>query len=89
MKAGLKIHVSKIDLLSGSSDVVPKRLYTHDGTLVEVAKYYHVQTSETALQDIKGKQFVVVDGGWVTPVQANQQDSQTNGGTSDDEPKPF
>lgn len=89
MKAGLTIHVSKVDLLSSSGDVVPKRLYTHDGALVEVAKYYHVQSNDPVLLDAKGKQYVVADGGWVAPQPDGTANSTTNGGVSNEEPKIF
>lgn len=89
MKAGLTIHVSKLDLLSSSSDIIPKRLYTHDGALIEVTKYYHVQSNERVLIDIKGKQYIVADGGWVAPQSDSTSNPVNNGEISNDEPKIF
>lgn len=65
MKAGVKIHVQKIELIGGAADIIPRRLYTKDGVMVDVNKYYHAQTSETALYDQRGNQYTVADGGWV------------------------
>lgn len=69
MKAGITIHVMKLELIGGQSDTVPRRLFTHDGVMVEVNKYYHAQTNETMLYDQRGNLFTVADGGWIAPAQ--------------------
>lgn len=71
MKAGVKIHVQKIELIGGAADIIPRRLYTQDGVMVDVNKYYHAQTSETVLFDQRGNQFTVADGGWVAATNTN------------------
>ena len=72
MKAGLKIHVQKLELIGGQGDSIPRRLFTKDGVMVDVIKYYYVDTNEPVLYDQRGNQFTVADGGWLTPEQANQ-----------------
>lgn len=71
MKAGMTVHVQKLELIGGSGDTVPRRLYTKDGVMVEVNKYYHAQTNENVLVDQRGNQFTVADGGWIAPAQPN------------------
>ena len=78
MKAGLTIHVQKLELIGGAGDTVPRRLFTKDGVMVDVQKYYAVQTKKKMLYDQRGNQFIVVDGGWVTPAQA-EQNPESNG----------
>lgn len=72
MKAGLTIHVQKLELIGGTGDTIPRRLYTKDGVMVDVNKYYHCQTNESELLDQRGNRFSVLEGGWVTPAQAEQ-----------------
>lgn len=69
MKAGMKIQVQKLELIGGQVDSVPRRLYTKDGVMVEVNKYFHAQTNETMLMDQHGNQFTVAEGGWIAPAQ--------------------
>lgn len=77
-KAGVTIHVSKIELLGGSSDSVPRRLFDSNGAQIDVVKYFHANTKENMLRDQRGNEFAVDSNGWVTPQKAN-----------DNEPKPF
>lgn len=72
MKAGLTIHVMKLELIGGQGDSVPRRLFTKDGEMVEVNKYYHAQTNESVLIDQRGNQFTVAEGGWIAPAQTQQ-----------------
>ena len=72
MKAGLTIHVMKLELIGGQGDSVPRRLFTKDGVMVEVNKYYHAQTNESVLMDQRGNQFTVAEGGWIAPAQTQQ-----------------
>lgn len=72
MKAGMTIHVQRIELISGQSDSVPRRLYTSDGVMVEVSKYYHAQTNEQSLTDRRGNVYTVAEGGWIAPAQGNE-----------------
>lgn len=72
MKAGLTIHVQKLELIGGQGDSVPRRLYTPDGLMVNVNKYYHAETDEKILYDQRGNLFTVADGGWIVSSQAQQ-----------------
>ena len=72
MKAGMTIHVQKLELIGGQGDIVPRRLFTKDGAMVDVNKYYYAQTSETVLMDARGNQFTVAEGGWIAPAQTQQ-----------------
>lgn len=65
MKAGVKIHVQKIELIGGAADIIPRRLYTKDGMMVDVGKFFYVDTNEKVLFDQRGNQYAVKDGGWV------------------------
>ena len=76
MKAGITIHVQKLELIGGQGDYVPRRLFTKDGEMVDVNKYFHAQTNEPVLYDQRGNQFTVAEGGWLTPAQEEQP---TNG----------
>lgn len=66
-KAGLTIHVAKLELLGGSSDVIPRRLYDDKGAMIDVNKYYHCELADTTLRDTKGNAFVVDANGWISP----------------------
>lgn len=78
MKAGLTIHVQKLELLGGSGDAIPRRLYTSDGVMVDVNKYYHADTQEAMLYDQRGNGYQVAEGGWILPPQ-QQNNEQTEG----------
>lgn len=65
MKAGLKIHVQRVELIGAAGDNCPRRLYTKDGAMVDVLKYFYVDTKETTLYDQRGNAYGIVDGGWV------------------------
>lgn len=65
-KAGLTIHIARVELLGGSSDVVPRRLYTAAGVIVDVHKCYLCGLAETTLTDAKGNQYIVDAQGWIT-----------------------
>lgn len=78
MKAGLTIHVQKLELLGGSGDAIPRRLYTSDGVMVDVNKYYHAETQEAMLYDQRGNGYQVAEGGWILP-PTQQNNEQTEG----------
>lgn len=72
MKAGLTIRVQRIELLGGSSDAVPKRLYTSDGLQVDVAKWFRCDQKNVVLLNQRGQQFAVDKNGWINPVLDNE-----------------
>lgn len=73
MKAGLTIHVQKLELIGGASDPVPRRLFTKDGVMVDVNKFYQADTKEKVLLDQRGNQYEVVKGGWINPQSQNNE----------------
>ena len=78
MKAGVTIHVQKVELLGGAADPVPRRLYTTDGVQVDVNKFYNVDAKNTTLVNTRGQQFAVDQNGWVTPiVETNEENQQS------------
>lgn len=66
-KAGVTIRIQKLELLGGSGDAIPRRLYDSGGAMVDVVKYYHVDTKESMLRDQRGREYDVDKKGWVTP----------------------
>lgn len=70
MKAGLQISVQRIELLGGSSDAVPSRLYDKDGLQHDVAKWYLTNAKNTQLFSQRGQCYDVDKNGWVTPAKA-------------------
>lgn len=73
MKAGVTIHVQRLELLGGQSDVVPRRLYDKDGVQVDVVKLYLVPVKSCNLMDTRGRIYDVDKKGWVTPQNPAQQ----------------
>lgn len=67
MKAGVTIHVQRLELLGGQSDVVPRRLYDKDGVQVDVTKFYFVPVKGCTLMDPRGRLYNVDKKGWVSP----------------------
>lgn len=74
MKAGLKIHVQRVELIGAAGDNCPRRLYTKDGVMVDVLKYFHADTKETTLYDQRGNAYSIADGGWVCPPNTQNDD---------------
>lgn len=73
MKVGITLHVQRVELLGGSTDTIPGRLYTKDGEMVQISKYYHADTKEKELQDTRGNWFTISKVGWVAPKESNQE----------------
>ena len=69
MKAGLTIKVRNIELLGGSTDAVPSRLYTNDGVQVDVKKFYNANVANAQLMSQRGQQFKTDEYGWVSEVK--------------------
>ena len=80
MKAGMTINVESVQLLGGSSDEVPRRLYDEHGVQHDTKKYYLTDVKGTTLMSQRGERFNVDANGWVSPT--NQVD--TNAAQSDD-----
>lgn len=78
MKAGLSISVQRIELLGGSSDLVPSRLYDKDGVQHDVAKWFLTNVKDTTLVSQRGAQFSVDKNGWIQPMKSNPGNTQNN-----------
>lgn len=89
MKAGLTIHVQKLELLGGQSDAVPRRLYDKDGVQVDIQKFYFANTKNAVLMDVRGRTFQVDNKGWVSPIQQQQQNVTNAQNNGNEEPEVF
>lgn len=79
MKAGMTVHVQKLELIGGQGDAIPRRLFTKDGVMVDVNKCYYVDTKDKCLLDQRGNEYKVLKGGWIdlsTLNLNNQNDGQ-------------
>lgn len=76
MKAGITIHVQRIELLGGQGDIVPRRLFTTDGEMLDVVKYYLTTAKDCVLMDARGKRFQANQDGWVTPITEGDNGTQ-------------
>lgn len=89
MKAGVTIHIQRIELLGGQSDMIPRRLYDEDGVQVDVVKYYRVNKKICSLMDTKGRVFAVDKNGWVTLIRDSNTNAETTNENADGEAKVF
>ena len=80
MKAGMTLKVQRIELLGGSSDVVPRRLFSAQGAIYDVTKYFRCDNAAgEVLRDSRGKEFAVDDNGWVVPMEQAQEQINAGG----------
>lgn len=66
-KAGISVNVRSIELLGGSSDKVPTRLFDDNGTTYEVTKFFHCGLQGGFLKSSRGEEFAVDENGWIVP----------------------
>lgn len=81
MKAGMTINVESVQLLGGSSDEVPRRLYDEHGVQHDTKKYYLTDVKGTTLMSQRGERFNVDANGWVstnTPADTTATGSEDN-----------
>lgn len=64
--AGAQIRVDSVQLLGGSSDEVPHRLYDERGGMHNVNKAFYSDVKGCVLQSQRGDRFVVDENGWIT-----------------------
>ncbi len=69
MKAGLTIKVRNIELLGGSTDAVPSRLYTNDGVQIDVKKFYNANVANAQLMSQRGQIYKTDGYGWVSEIK--------------------
>lgn len=76
MKAGASIRAQRIELLGGSSDPVPARLYGKTGVMYDVHKYYWSKSQESLLLDTRGRMFACDDNGLIMPYEQAPEEVQ-------------
>lgn len=64
--AGAQLRVDSIQLLGGSTDDVPRRLYDDHGAMHDVHKAFYSDVKGCVLQSQRGDRFVVDENGWIT-----------------------
>lgn len=64
--AGAQIRVDSVQLLGGSTDDVPRRLYDDHGTMHDVHKAFYSDVKGCVLQSQRGDRFVVDENGWIS-----------------------
>ena len=79
MKAGAQINVTNVQLLGGSVDEVPRRLYDQSGSQHDVYKAYYSDIKDCTLVSSRGDQFAVDANGWITKVQEPTTEGTDNG----------
>ena len=80
MKAGIQISVRTIELLGGSADEVPRRLYDTNGVQHDVKKAFYSDVKGCTLMSQRGTQFNVDEKGWITPVQPTTTPAESSAG---------
>lgn len=76
MKAGLTIHVQKLELIGGQGDSVPSRIYDGDGAEHLVVKLFFTDVKDQTVFDSRGHAYSVDKKGWVTPINENDNGQQ-------------
>lgn len=79
MKAGATINVVSVQLLGGTTDDVPKRLYDANGAMHEVKKAYYSDVKGCQLTSIRNEIYIVDDNGWITKQQGENSQLENNG----------
>lgn len=84
MVAGLNVSVDRLELLGGTSDEVPRRLYNDDGEEILVSKAYFISQAQAEALGVKkmnqqailhardGRDFNVDYPCWVTPAKSQE-----------------
>lgn len=64
--AGAQLRVDSVQLLGGSTDDVPRRLFDDHGAMHDVHKAFYSDVKGCVLQSQRGDRFVVDENGWIT-----------------------
>lgn len=86
MKAGIQINVRNVELLGGSSDEVPRRLYDANGVQHDVKKAFYSDVKKCTLMSQRGTHFNVDENGWITPIQEPAQPAAAAAGNAQQSP---
>ena len=98
MKAGANISVTRIELVGGTSDIIPSQLFdTATGEMHKIDKYYYDSQYQKLkfdgvfayLADKKGRLFVVNNSGWVGEMQDDRTQSSTEATTDTQAAEPY
>ena len=65
----LSLWYINIELLGGSTDAVPSKLYTNDGVQIDVKKFYNANVANAQLISQRGQQFKTDADGWVIAIK--------------------
>lgn len=76
--AGAQLRVDSVQLLGGSSDDVPRRLYDDRGGMHDVRKAYYSDVTRCVLHSMRGDGFVVDENGWITKQVDNSNNAAGN-----------
>lgn len=76
--AGAQIRVDSVQLLGGSTDDVPRRLFDDHGAMHDVHKAFYSDVKGCVLQSQRGDRFVVDENGWISK-QAPSAETATPG----------
>ena len=79
MKAGITINVDSVQLLGGSSDDVPRRLFDEHGAQHDVRKWYLTDVKDTTLRNVRGDVFTVDHYSCVSPQKATNEEREADG----------
>lgn len=83
MKAGAQINVMELELVGGSTELVPRQLIVPDtGQLVDVSKFYWCNLDTKGMKkegvkslfDTANRQYIMDSRGFVVPVQPDTQE---------------
>ena len=83
MEAGMTINAMSVQLLGGSTDAVPRRLYDVNGVQHDVQKYYMTDVKDAKLQSLKGEQFQTDAKGWISKVETDNSQQNSDGSASE------
>lgn len=64
--AGAQLRVDSVQLLGGSTDDVPRRLFDDHGAMHDVHKAFYSDVKGCVLQSQRGDRFVVDENGWIS-----------------------
>jgi len=83
--AGLNLYVRELELISTTTEAVPRDLYDADGVAYRVQKFYNVgKIKKTLLFDRHGVGYDIDKNGWVTaPAPAAESTTDPNNGEND------
>ena len=75
--AGITINVRNIELIGKAPDAVPSRLFSKQGVMFNVNKWFHCPGApDNIMKDAQGRDYIIDDNGFVLPAAQAPQDVQ-------------